>query len=168
MNIKALIRTIPDWPNPPVRFRDVSSLLRHPEGFRAAMDALIAKYGNRPINAVAGLDARGFLRIVDRKKDMLISGGFNVYPKEVEQCLFQHPHVRDACVIGVPDEKWGEAVKAIVVTDGEVQPAELMAWVKERKGAVMAPKTVEIVDAVPLTAVGKHDKPALRRQYAEG
>ncbi len=116
---------------------------------------------------IATVDARGFVRIVDRKKDMLISGGFNVYPKEVEACLFQHPHVRDACVIGVPDEKWGEAVKAVVVTDGEAEPQELMAWVKERKGSVMTPKTVDLVDAIPLTAVGKHDKPALRRQYAE-
>ncbi|WP_026909866.1 AMP-binding protein [Patulibacter minatonensis] len=116
---------------------------------------------------IATVDARGFLRIVDRKKDMLISGGFNVYPKEVESCLFQHPKVRDVCVIGVPDEKWGEAVKAIVVTDGEVDPKELMLWVKERKGSVMTPKSVDRVDAIPLTAVGKHDKPALRRQYAE-
>ena len=116
---------------------------------------------------IATVDERGFVRIVDRKKDMVITGGFNVYPKEVEQCLFQHEHVRDACVIGVPDDKWGEAVKAIVVTDGGVQPDELRTWVKERKGSVMTPKTVEIVDAIPLTAVGKHDKPALRKAYAE-
>ena len=116
---------------------------------------------------IATVDERGFVTIVDRKKDMLISGGFNVYPKEVEACLFQHPHVRDACVIGVPDEKWGEAVKAVVVTDGEVEPAELQAWVKERKGSVMTPKTVDLVDAIPLTSVGKHDKPALRKAYAE-
>jgi fatty-acyl-CoA synthase len=116
---------------------------------------------------IATVDERGYVRIVDRKKDMVITGGFNVYPKEVEQCLFQHEHVRDACVIGVPDDKWGEAVKAIVVTDGEVEPDELRTWVKERKGSVMTPKTVEIVDAIPLTAVGKHDKPALRKTYSQ-
>ncbi len=113
---------------------------------------------------VAREDERGFLFIVDRKKDMVITGGFNVYPKEVEQSLFGHPAVRDACVIGVPDPKWGEAVKAYVVLDGEASGAELIAWVKERKGSVIAPKLVEVVDAIPLTAVGKHDKPALRRR----
>ena len=116
---------------------------------------------------VARADDRGFLYIVDRKKDMIITGGFNVFPKEVEQTLFEHPAVRDACVIGVPDDKWGEAVKAFVVTDGAtpVGEAELIAWVKDRKGSVLAPKTVEQLDAIPLTAVGKHDKPALRREF---
>ena len=119
---------------------------------------------------VAKTDERGFLYIVDRKKDMIISGGFNVYPKDVESALFAHPAVRDACVIGVPDEKWGEAVKAVVVLDpsATVTPAELQAWVKERKGAVNSPKTVDFVEAIPLTAVGKHDKPALRAQYWGG
>ncbi len=113
---------------------------------------------------IARADERGFLHIVDRKKDMIISGGFNVYPKEVEQALFAHPAVRDACVIGVPDDKWGEAVKAVVVGD-DVDEAELIAWVKDRKGSVLAPKTVDLVDEIPVTAVGKHDKPALRATY---
>jgi len=113
---------------------------------------------------VARADERGFLYIVDRKKDLIISGGFNVYPKEVETALFSHPAVRDACVIGVPDDKWGEAVKAVVVADA-IDAAELIAWVRERKGPVLAPKTVDFVDALPLTAVGKHDKPALRAAY---
>ncbi|MCW3012427.1 MAG: long-chain fatty acid--CoA ligase [Solirubrobacterales bacterium] len=116
---------------------------------------------------VARADERGFLYIVDRKKDMVITGGFNVYPKEVEQSLFGHPAVRDVCVIGVPDAKWGEAVKAYVVLEGEASEAELIAWVKERKGSVIAPKLVEVVDAIPLTAVGKHDKPALRKAARE-
>jgi fatty-acyl-CoA synthase len=115
-------------------------------------------------------DEEGYLYIVDRKKDMLISGGFNVYPKEVEQVLFSHPAVADACVIGVPDAKWGEAVKAVVVlTDGShADPEDLIAHVKERKGSVMAPKSVEFVDAIPLTSVGKHDKKALRERYWSG
>ncbi len=116
---------------------------------------------------VATADERGFIYIVDRIKDMIISGGFNVYPKEVEQALFAHPAVRDACVIGVPDEKWGEAVKAVVVAEG-VSGDELIAWVRERKGPVLTPKTVDFVDAIPLTAVGKHDKPALRSTYWAG
>jgi fatty-acyl-CoA synthase len=119
---------------------------------------------------VARADERGYLYIVDRKKDMIISGGFNVYPKDVEAALFAHPAVRDACVIGVPDSKWGEAVKAVVVIDpgATVDAAELMKWVKERKGAVNSPKTVDFVEAIPLTAVGKHDKPTLRKQYWGG
>jgi fatty-acyl-CoA synthase len=112
-------------------------------------------------------DEEGYYYIVDRKKDMVISGGFNVYPKEVEQVLFSHPAVADACVIGVPDSKWGEAVKAVVVSsDGaSVDASTLIAYVKERKGSVMAPKSVELVDAIPLTSVGKHDKNALRARY---
>ncbi|GAA5175810.1 AMP-binding protein [Pseudonocardia eucalypti] len=119
---------------------------------------------------VAKVDDRGFLYIVDRKKDMIISGGFNVYPKEVESTLFSHPAVRDVAVIGVPDEKWGESVKAVVVKDPEasVDAAELIAYVRERKGPVLTPKTVDFVDAIPLTAVGKHDKPALRAVHWGG
>lgn len=98
------------------------------------------------------------------KKDLVISGGFNVSRKEVETALFAHPAVRDACISGVPDHKWGEVVKAVVVADG-VEEAELMAWVRERKGPVLAPKSVDFVAALPLTAIGKHDKPALRAVY---
>ncbi|MGQ0844448.1 MAG: AMP-binding protein [Sporichthyaceae bacterium] len=119
---------------------------------------------------VARADERGYLYIVDRKKDMIISGGYNVYPKEVEAALFTHPAVRDACVIGVPDDKWGEAVKAVVVLDpgAGVEAAELIEWVKAAKGSVNTPKTVDFVEAIPLTAVGKHDKPTLRKQYWGG
>jgi fatty-acyl-CoA synthase len=115
-------------------------------------------------------DGRGYFSIVDRKKDMIISGGFNVYPKEVEQVLFSHPAVADACVVGVPDAKWGEAVKALVVRRGEAELAadDLIAYVKSRKGSVMAPKTVDFVDAIPLTPVGKHDKKAVRATYWGG
>jgi fatty-acyl-CoA synthase len=114
-------------------------------------------------------DERGYFAIVDRKKDMIISGGFNVYPKEVERVLFSHPGVADACVVGVPDPKWGEAVKALVVPTGDtpVDAEELIAYVKARKGSVLAPKTVDFVDAIPLTSVGKHDKKAVRASYWE-
>ncbi|MFT4083207.1 MAG: AMP-binding protein [Nocardioides sp.] len=115
-------------------------------------------------------DERGYFSIVDRKKDMIISGGFNVYPKEIEQVLFAHPSVADACVVGIPDPKWGEAVKAVIVArDGaQTSPAELIDFVKERKGSVLAPKSVEFVDAIPLTSVGKHDKKAVRSAYWQG
>jgi fatty-acyl-CoA synthase len=119
---------------------------------------------------IARKDADGFLTIVDRKKDMIVSGGFNVFPREVEDVIGTHPGVAQVAVIGVPDEKWGEAVKAVVVRrpDTSVEPAELIELVKERKGAVHAPKSVDFVDAIPLSALGKPDKKALRAQYWSG
>jgi acyl-CoA synthetase (AMP-forming)/AMP-acid ligase II len=116
-------------------------------------------------------DERGFFFIiVDRKKDMVISGGFNVYPKEVEDVLTAHPAVSAAAVIGVPDSRWGEAVKAIVVRRPgmDVSAAELSSYVKAHKGAVAAPKTVDFVEQLPLPVLGKPDKKALRASYWEG
>jgi fatty-acyl-CoA synthase len=117
---------------------------------------------------VAVCEADGFLRIVDRKKDMIISGGFNVFAREVEDVLVEHPGVRQAAVIGVPDAKWGEAVKAVVVLEpgARVTAEELIAAVRKRKGAVQAPKTVEFIDALPLSPLGKPDKGALRRRFS--
>lgn len=116
---------------------------------------------------VARADEHGFLTIVDRKKDMIVSGGFNVFPREVEDVLSTHPSVAAAAVIGVPDEKWGEAVKAVVVPrpGATVDPEELIALVKERKGSHYAPKTVDVAESIPVTPVGKPDKKALRAQY---
>jgi fatty-acyl-CoA synthase len=117
---------------------------------------------------VAVRNPDGFLRIVDRKKDMIVTGGFNVFPSEVENVLSQHPAVAQAAVIGVKDEKWGEAVKAVVVVraGAQVSDAELIALVRERKGSVQAPKSVDFVEAIPQTPVGKPDKKALRALYA--
>lgn len=100
----------------------------------------------------------------NRKKDVITSGGFNVYPKEIEATLLDHPAVRDVAVIGVPNDKWGESVKAVVVTDPAVpiEAAELIAWVKGRKGSILAPKTVDFTEYISVTPVGKHDKSALR------
>lgn len=110
----------------------------------------------------------GFLRIVDRKKDMIVTGGFNVFAREVEDVLIEQPGVQQAAVIGVPDPKWGEAVKAVVVLKpGAVVSAdELIAAVKSKKGAVQAPKTVEFIDALPLSPLGKPDKKALRLRFS--
>ena len=115
-------------------------------------------------------DDEGFLAIVDRKKDMIISGGFNVYAREVEDVLAGHPAVASVAVIGVPDERWGEAVTAVVVTRAgrDVSSEELTALVRARKGPVHAPKTVEFVDAIPLSPLGKPDKKALRARYSTG
>jgi fatty-acyl-CoA synthase len=116
---------------------------------------------------VAREDEHGFFTIVDRKKDMIVSGGFNVFPREIEDVLSSHPAVASAAVIGVPDETWGEAVKAVVVLRAghAVSPEELIALVKQRKGSHYAPKSVDFADAIPLTAVGKADKRTLRTRY---
>ena len=116
--------------------------------------------------AVRGPD--GFLRIVDRKKDMIVTGGFNVYAREVEDVLVEQPGVRQVAVIGVPDPKWGEAVKAVVVLEpGFIGDADaLIAAVRASKGSVQAPKSIDFVDALPLSPLGKPDKKALRQRYA--
>jgi fatty-acyl-CoA synthase len=116
---------------------------------------------------VAIRDAAGFLTIVDRKKDMIITGGFNVYSREVEDVLCSHPAVAQAAAIGVPDPKWGEAVKAVVVLRPNMQVAadELIALVREKKGSVQSPKTVDFVGSIPMTSVAKPDKKALRALY---
>jgi fatty-acyl-CoA synthase len=116
---------------------------------------------------VAVRDGDGRYSIVDRKKDLIVSGGFNVFPREIEDVLTSDPAVSMAAVIGVPDDKWGEAVTALVVAKpGAVpDPEALRLLVRERKGAVYAPKTVEVVDSLPLTPVGKADKKVLRARY---
>jgi fatty-acyl-CoA synthase len=128
------------------------------------------KFGWLHTGDVARADDGGYFTIVDRKKDMIVTGGFNVFPREVEDVLSSHPAVSAAAVIGVPDEKWGEAVKAVVVRrpGSEVAEAELISLVKDRKGSVSAPKTVDFVDQIPLSPLGKPDKKALRAQYWEG
>lgn len=118
---------------------------------------------------LARQDADGYLYIVGRSKDMIISGGFNVFPAEVEDVLTAHPAVSAAAVIGVADPVWGEAVKAIVMLrpGHEVQAAELIALVRRAKGAVHAPKSVDFVSDLPVTSLGKPDKKLLRQRYAE-
>jgi fatty-acyl-CoA synthase len=119
---------------------------------------------------LARRDADGFLYIVDRSKDMIVTGGFNVFPREVEDVLTAHPAVAAAGVVGVPDPQWGEAVKAVVVLrpGASVDAAELIARVREAKGPVQAPKSVDFVDALPVTGLGKPDKKALRARYWGG
>ncbi len=101
---------------------------------------------------------------------MIVTGGFNVYPREVEDVISTHPAVSAVAVIGVPDERWGESVKAVVVLrpGATLDPDDLIALVKEHKGSVQAPKSVDVVDAIPLTALGKPDKKALRASYWSG
>ena len=118
---------------------------------------------------LAKIDAEGYIYIVDRCKDMVISGGFNIYPREIEDVLHEHPAVKSVAVIGVPHEKWGEEVKAIVVLyEGkQADEKELIQFVKARKGSMVVPKTVEFWDEIPLTNLGKVDKKKIRAPYWE-
>ena len=110
------------------------------------------------------LDEEGYLYIVDRAKDMVITGGFNVYSAEVEQALMAHGAIRDCAVVGLPDDKWGERVTAVVQLRPEValDTGELIAFVKERIGSVKAPKQVEIWPDLPRSTIGKVLKNEIR------
>jgi long-chain acyl-CoA synthetase len=110
-------------------------------------------------------DEDGYLTIVDRKKDMIIAGGYNVYPREIDEILFQHPKILEACSIGVPDAYRGETVKAyVVVKPGETLTAdEVIQFSREKLAAYKAPKMVEFIDALPKSAVGK----ILRKEVKE-
>lgn len=113
-------------------------------------------------------DENGWFFIVDRKKDMIISGGFNVYPAEVEQALQAHPAVQDCAVFGIPDEKWGEAVAAVVeprAGGAPPPPDELIAFARERLGAVKTPKQLSYTDALPRSNAGKVLRAELRKPY---
>jgi acyl-CoA synthetase (AMP-forming)/AMP-acid ligase II len=115
------------------------------------------------------LDADGWLSVVDRAKDMIITGGFNVYSAEVEQALMAHDAVRDCGVVGLPDEKWGERVVAVVQLQpgADADPAALVAFAKERIGSVKAPKQVLVWDDLPRSTVGKVLKTAIKERLAE-
>jgi len=119
---------------------------------------------------IARADERGYLFILDRKKDMIVTGGFNVFPREVEDVLATHPDVAVVAVIGIPDDKWGEAVTAVIVPKPGTEPAEeeLIDLVKRNKGSIHAPKLVKFVRELPMTGVGKVDKKALRAGFWAG
>ncbi len=126
--------------------------------------------GWRHTGDVAIEDEDGFYTIVDRIKDMIISGGFNIYPREVEDALMAHPAVASAAVIGVPDDKWGEAVKAFVVLKAGAAADfdTLHAHVKAKRGGPWAPKSIDFVGAIAVTGLGKVDRKALRAPYWQG
>jgi acyl-CoA synthetase (AMP-forming)/AMP-acid ligase II len=113
------------------------------------------------------LDDEGLLHLVDRKKDVIISGGENIYSLEVEECLLAHPSVGQVAVIGVPDDKWGEAVSAVVVpASGAVVPEDLREHVRSQLARFKAPRHVFVTDQLPVLATGKIDKKQLRARYA--
>lgn len=116
---------------------------------------------------IGKMDQDGFLYILDRKKDMIISGGENIYPAEVEDALLNHPKIADVGVIGYPHEKWGEAVKAVVVLKPRetLTEAELIEWCQGKIGRFKIPKSVVFADSIPRTPTGKILKRVLREQY---
>jgi fatty-acyl-CoA synthase len=122
------------------------------------------------VGDLARRDEQGFIHLVDRKSHMIISGGENIYPSEVEAMLGAHPAVQDVAVIGIPDAKWGEAVLAVVVTKaGEtVSEAALLEWCRERIAGYKRPRAVRFIDAaeMPRTATGKIQHRVLRERYA--
>lgn len=119
---------------------------------------------------LAVIDSEGYVNIVDRKKDIIISGGENIYSTEVDYALYDHPAVLECATIGVPDDKWGEAVKAVVVLkEGmSADEAELIDWVKDRLARYKAPKSVDFVAELPKTGSGKIRKKSLKERYWAG
>ena len=113
------------------------------------------------------LDDKGYLFIYDRVKDMIVSGGENIYPAEIESALFGHPAVADVAVIGVPDERWGEAVKAVVVKKpgADLTAGELITWARDRIAGYKLPKSVDFIEALPRNPTGKILKRELRLPY---
>lgn len=135
-----------------------------------ARDAETLRGGWVHTGDIGRLDPDGFLYLVDRKKDMIVSGGFNVFPRQVEDVLLGHPAVAQAAVVGIPHDKWGEAVHGIVVLRDGAAAAEreLIDHVKGRLGGVAAPKTIEFTERLPVNPAGKVDKRAIRAPFWRG
>jgi long-chain acyl-CoA synthetase len=133
---------------------------------KPAETALVLRDGWLLTGDIARRDPAGYYYVVDRKKDMIIAGGFNVYPREVEEVLFEHPQIKEAAVVGVPDEYRGEAVKAfIVLQDGAAASAEeIISFCRERLAAYKVPRQIAFRDGLPKSGVGKYLRRELRNQ----
>jgi long-chain acyl-CoA synthetase len=116
------------------------------------------------------MDQDGYVYVHDRVKDMIITGGENVYPAEVENAIYGHPDVAEVAVIGVPSEKWGEEVKAVVARKPGTNPSpsDIIAWARERIAGFKTPKSVDFIDALPRNASGKILRRELREPYWQG
>jgi long-chain acyl-CoA synthetase len=142
--------------------------------FEYHRDAEKTKAGRRDgfftVGDIGYLDDAGYLFLCDRKADMIISGGVNIYPAEVESALFAHPKVSDVAVFGIPDPEWGEQVRAVVepaqdATAGPDLEQELIEFCRERLARYKCPKTIEFIDAMPREPTGKLLKRKLRDPY---
>jgi acyl-CoA synthetase (AMP-forming)/AMP-acid ligase II len=134
------------------------------------LTAEVLKNGRYHTGDLARADDEGYIYIVDRKKDMVISGGFNVYPSEVEAVLYQHPAVDEACVFSVPDDKWGEAVAAHIVRKpgAALDAAALDAFCAARLAGFKRPRRIEFVEALQKNANGKIARKAIQTPYWAG
>ena len=139
-------------------------------GLDEATRATIREDGWLRTGDLGTMDSRGYLRIAGRLKDMIIRGGMNLYPREIEDVLFEHPAVAQVAVVGVPDERFGEIVGAVVLprTQGELPCASLHAFCRERLAAHKAPALWYAVDQFPLTPSGKIQKFVLQDHIAKG
>jgi acyl-CoA synthetase (AMP-forming)/AMP-acid ligase II len=175
-------------PGVEIEIRDVATGEPVPTGERGEVwvrsEQLMAGYWGKPDATTATitadgwlrsgdggyLDADGYLYITDRIKDMIISGGENIYPAEIERVMAEHPAVQDVAVIGVPDERWGEVPKAVVVAapGATVETEPLLAWCRERLASFKCPKTIDVGAELPRNPTGKILKKELRKPYWEG
>jgi len=137
---------------------------------RPDLNAKTLKAGWLYTGDIAKQDEEGYIYIVDRKKDMIISGGFNIYSSEIEKVLLEHPAVEMAAVIGIPHQRWGEEVKAVVKVrlDQIVTEKELISFCKTKLGSVNSPKSIDFADNLPVTGLGKIDKKTIREPYWRG
>jgi acyl-CoA synthetase (AMP-forming)/AMP-acid ligase II len=172
-------------PNAEVKVVDPDSLDEVPAGAQGELwfrsKQLMKGYHNKPdataeaitedgwfrTGDIGRVDKDGYIFVEDRLKDMIISGGENIYSIEVERVLAEHPAIAEVAVIGVPDEKWGESVKAVVALEGEASEAEIIAFARERLAAYKCPKTVDVMDALPRNPTGKILKKDLRKPHWE-
>jgi long-chain acyl-CoA synthetase len=113
------------------------------------------------------IDDDGYLYVVDRKKDLILRGGFNVFPRDVEEALLEHPAIETAAVVGRPDEAHGEEVVAFVTLTEDLDPDDVVAWARQRIGGYKYPREVHVVGGLPLTPVGKIDRKVLRARLLE-
>ena len=173
-------------PNAEVKVVDPDSLEEVPAGSQGELwfrsKQLMKGYHNKPeataeaitddgwfrTGDIGRMDADGYIFVEDRLKDMIITGGENVYSIEVERVLAEHPAVAEVAVIGVPDDKWGEAVKAVVSLEGDASEVDIIAFAQERLARYKCPKTVDIVDELPRNPTGKILKKDLRKPHWEG
>ncbi len=158
-----------------VKQGDVGELfVRSPQLFNGywenptATDEALTRDGWCTVGDMGRHDEEGYLYLVDRKKDMIISGGVNVFPREIEEVLVSHPAVAEASVIGIPSEEWGESVKAVIVKRSDVTDKELDAYCRTKLAKYKLPKSYAYIDVLPRNAGGKILKTELRARDKEG
>jgi acyl-CoA synthetase (AMP-forming)/AMP-acid ligase II len=139
--------------------------LDNPEATQAERHGIWQRTGD-----IGRMDADGFVYLTDRKKDLIITGGSNVYPREIEEVLYTHPGVLEALAIGVPDEKWGERVHALLVPrpGHAIDEEAFLAWCRDRLGTDKRPRSVELVADLPKSAYGKILRRDVRQRYWHG